>query len=377
MKSTQYEIDKQKNKRNLVRNEFLYNGKSAGKYDFPIIKKQNIDVEKIKLLSFLDAKPGDEKNSDKTLHFFTYDWKFEKVYEKADDELEKLKQYYCLLSPDFSIFTNMPLALQIESVFKNRWCGAFWQSRGLNVIPTVSWGDERSFDFCFDGIEEGSVVFVCTYYSENDELSCYDEPFEAMKSNRNVRSFLPATYEWVKDLPPSEQSRFYFEKRNRNVVGLNPRDFKYIDYKDPYAHDFLAKCPVCGKICAVDQFGNGECDNCSWGLGRDDGKFPDKVMYPNLVSLCKARRLYKEGKPLKPDFDDFIAGLEMYSEMTFYYKGVEAAVYYGENRNIHMEYGRQNSVFPTEEEFRDNARADGKLLKDIWDDVEKADYMQG
>ena len=63
--------------------------------------------------------------------------------------------------------------------------------------------------------------------------------------------------------------------------------------------------------------------------------------------------------------------------MTFYYKGVEAAVYYGENRNIHMEYGRQNSVFPTEEEFRDNARADGKLLKDIWDDVEKADYMQG
>ena len=43
----------------------------------------------------------------------------------------------------------MPLALQIESVFKNRWCGAYWQSKGLKVIPTVSWGDERSFDFCF------------------------------------------------------------------------------------------------------------------------------------------------------------------------------------------------------------------------------------
>ena len=341
------------------------------------------------------AKPDDSKNRDKTLHFFTYDWKFENVYEKAADELEKLKQYYCLLSPDFSIFTNMPLALQIESVFKNRWCGAFWQSRGLNVIPTVSWGDEKSFDFCFDGIEEGAVVFVCAYYRENDESSfmtgynemikrikpslvlCYDEPFGAMKRKGNVKSFLPTTYEWVKDLPPREQARFDFEKRNRNVVGLNPRDFKYIDYKDPYALDFLAKCPVCGKICAVDQFGNGECDNCSWGLGRDDEKVPDKVQYPNLVSLGKARRLYREGKPLKPDFDDFIAGLEMYSEMTFYYKGIEAAVYYDEYGNIRLKYGGQKAVFPSAEEFYDNARVDGKLLKDVWDKIEKADYMQG
>lgn len=395
MEDTKYEIDKQKRKQDLVRNEFLYNGKSAGKYDFPIIRKQDIDVEKIKLMSFSDAKPDDSKNRDKTLHFFTYDWKFENVYEKAADELEKLKQYYCLLSPDFSIFTNMPLALQIESVFKNRWCGAFWQSRGLNVIPTVSWGDEKSFDFCFDGIEEGAVVFVCAYYRENDDSSfmtgynemikrikpslvlCYDEPFGAMKGKGNVKSFLPTTYEWVKNLPLREQARFDFEKRNRNVVGLNPRDFKYIDYKDPYALDFLAKCPVCGKICAVDQFGNGECDNCSWGLGRDDEKVPDKVQYPNLVSLGKARRLYREGKALKPDFDDFIAGLEMYSEMTFYYKGIEAAVYYDEYGNICLEYGGQKAVFPSAEGFYDNARVDGKLLKDVWNKVEKADYMQG
>ena len=45
-----YEIEKQKKKQLLVRNEFLYQGKSAGKYDFPIIKKQNIDIEKIKFL---------------------------------------------------------------------------------------------------------------------------------------------------------------------------------------------------------------------------------------------------------------------------------------------------------------------------------------
>lgn len=127
---SEYEIDKQKRKQRLVRNEFLYNGESVGVYNMPLIRKQEIDVEKIQLLCYADARNGDEKNKDKTIHFFTYDWKFGKVYDNPDEELEKLGQYYALFSPDFSVFTNMPLALQIESVFKNRWCGAFWQSRG-------------------------------------------------------------------------------------------------------------------------------------------------------------------------------------------------------------------------------------------------------
>mgnify|MGYP000225404801 CR=1 FL=1 len=128
---TKYKIEKEIKKQKIVRNEFLYHGNSVGKYEFPIIRKQDIDVNKIKLLSYVDTKADDKENKDKTIHFFTHDWKFEKVYENADKELEKLKQYYCLLSPDFSMFTNMPIALQIASVFKNRWCGAYWQSKGL------------------------------------------------------------------------------------------------------------------------------------------------------------------------------------------------------------------------------------------------------
>ena len=168
--NNEYEEDKQKRKQRLVRNEFLYFNQSSGKYEFPIIKKDEIDPDKIKFLSYVDAKLDDKENKDKTIHFFTYDWKFEKVYTNIDNEIEKLKNYYCVLSPDFSIFTNMPLALQIESIFKNRWCGAYMQSKGIKVIPTVSWGDARSFDFCFDGIERDSIVAVSTYYREtNDE----------------------------------------------------------------------------------------------------------------------------------------------------------------------------------------------------------------
>lgn len=134
---------------------------------------------------------------------------------------------------------------------------------------------------------------------------------------------------------------------------------------------------MCGKVCRIDQYGNGECDNCLWQLGRYDEQVADSVQYPNLVSLNKARRLYKEGKPLKPDFDDFIAGLEMYSEMTFYYKGIEAAVCFDSNGAIHLEYGNRDDVFSNTEEFHDKSRVDGKPLKEIWNEVENADYMQG
>lgn len=155
---TEYELQKRRNKQELVRNEFT----TVGKYQIPLIRKQDIDLDTISLISFSDIKHDDKENAYKTVHFFTYDWLFDKVYEKAADCAEKLKQYYALLSPDFSMFTDMPKALQIYSVFKNRWCGAYWQSLGLRVIPTISWGDESSFDFCFDGVEEGATVAVCT-----------------------------------------------------------------------------------------------------------------------------------------------------------------------------------------------------------------------
>ncbi|MCL2540053.1 MAG: DUF4417 domain-containing protein [Firmicutes bacterium] len=194
---TDYEREKFKKKQKIVRNEF----KTTGKYNMPIIKKQNIDLDKIELWNHKKAKADDAENKHKTLHFFAYDWEHESVYDKPDIAMEKLDQYYALLSPDFSLYWNMPLALQIYSTFKNRWCGAYWQSMGKLVIPTVCTGLEESYEFCFDGIEEGCVVAVSTYRREDykDEfmkgynkmlevirpsaIICYGEPFQEMKGN--------------------------------------------------------------------------------------------------------------------------------------------------------------------------------------------------
>ena len=197
---TNYEYEKAEKKLRLIRNEFT----TTGKFNFPIISKQEIDLDCIDLWSWNKAKSNDEENKYKTIHFFTYDWHFDSVYTNPENALNKLQQYYAVLTPDFSLYFDMPLALQIYSTFKNRWCGAYWQNQGLKVIPTVNWGKEDSFEFCFDGIEKGSVVAVSTYSREDYEqefmlgynkmleiiqpsaVICYGTPFKAMTGNIKV-----------------------------------------------------------------------------------------------------------------------------------------------------------------------------------------------
>ena len=90
---------------------------------------------------------------------------------------------------------------QIESVARSRWCGAWWQSRGMTVVPTISWGKYASYRFCFDAVEEGSVVAVATYACRQvradymrgydamlerinpEAIICYGTPFDEMRGN--------------------------------------------------------------------------------------------------------------------------------------------------------------------------------------------------
>lgn len=175
-----YEYEKSLKKQKLTRGQF----KTVGKYGMPLIRKQEIDLDKIDLWGYVKTKLNDEENKDKTIHFFTYDWNFENVFDKPEKTMEKLDQYYALLSPEFSLYWDMPKAVQIYNTFKNRWCGAFWQKQGKIVIPTVCSAGPNSYDFCFDGIEEGSVVAISTYRREryrHEIMQSYNKMLEVIK----------------------------------------------------------------------------------------------------------------------------------------------------------------------------------------------------
>jgi hypothetical protein len=153
----------------------------VGDYDMPFIYAQDVTVCDIELISFSNLRFNDNSASakDKSVHFFIDDYKFDEVWNNPEKQLQKLAQYRQLLSPGFSVYSNMPEAMQIYNTFRNRWCAAFWQRNKLTVIPTVVWGADNTFDFCFDGIEEGSIVAVSTI-GTNDDYMAFISGFRRM-----------------------------------------------------------------------------------------------------------------------------------------------------------------------------------------------------
>lgn len=96
------------------------------------------------------------------IHFYLDDYQFERVWNQPERYIEIFKKYDCILSPDFSLYTDMPIPMQVWNTFRSRFLGQFYQKQGIKVIPTISWGDPRTYDFCFDGIPQGSIVSIST-----------------------------------------------------------------------------------------------------------------------------------------------------------------------------------------------------------------------
>lgn len=132
----------------------------VGKYGIPEIQPvYECDINK--WINFNYVKPyATKKDVDMGVHFFMYDSRFERVWNIPDKYITYLSRYSCVLSPDFSLYTDFPLAISIYNHYRKHWLGAYWQSKGINVIPTISWSDEDSFEWCFDGEPKNSVVAV-------------------------------------------------------------------------------------------------------------------------------------------------------------------------------------------------------------------------
>lgn len=123
-----------------------------------------------KLLRFCDYNALSEKELPEYIaHFYYDDFKFIQAWRDPDKYISKLREFKAVISPDFSLYTDFPRALQILSCYRRQWCGAYWQSLGIDVIPDVVWGDEESFQYCFEGIPMHSVVAVSSVGVSNDK----------------------------------------------------------------------------------------------------------------------------------------------------------------------------------------------------------------
>ena len=145
-----------------------------------------------------------------------------------------------------------------------------------------------------------------------------------------------------------------------------------------FKRKFATKCPVCGANGSKDQYGRGECDKCGWIFYPFVEEQKDNVIYPNLISLNKAKKLYKENKPMKPDLDDFLEAFEFYGETGFEYKDLMFCLFRHGDNGIEMGWGPNDdeiAYFKDEEDFIKNAKIGNEYVRDIWDKVENPCYL--
>lgn len=133
-----------------------------GKYDIPMLLPTHIDnLKDIPLQGFNFAlKEKNPKNIG--VHFFLHDYQFERVWNYPDRYTELLSKFAFVLSPDFSPYADMPKALKIYNVYRNKWCARYWQEFGIQVIPTITWSDADSIQYCLDGVPKHSTIAIST-----------------------------------------------------------------------------------------------------------------------------------------------------------------------------------------------------------------------
>lgn len=141
----------------------------VGKYDIPEIEPV-YELPEIKEWIGFNYVLSDDNPEGKAVHFFIDDYQFERVWNNPDKYVDKLRQYVCITSPDFSPYGDMPLATQIFNHYRKHWVARYFQECGITVIPTIrASADERSLEFFLEGEPEESIVICSSMWTSASE----------------------------------------------------------------------------------------------------------------------------------------------------------------------------------------------------------------
>ena len=108
------------------------------------------------------------KNFNQWVHFYEDDYKIERIWNNPRKYVSRLQKFKGIITPDFSLYRDMPLVMQQWNTYRGKALGHWWQSLGMNVIPNVRWSDERSYVFCCNGLSERSIICVGSYVCLRD-----------------------------------------------------------------------------------------------------------------------------------------------------------------------------------------------------------------
>lgn len=155
----------------------MINFENLDKFSFPGVGKYNIpEIQPTTKYPDGDFIPVNYAKTEKfpetkNVHFFVDDYQFIRFWNQPDRYIPILQKFNSVCAPDFSTYTDMPLAMQIYNHYRKHWLACYWQLHGMTVYPTISWSTPDSYDWCFDGEPVGGIVAVSSVGTQANKES--------------------------------------------------------------------------------------------------------------------------------------------------------------------------------------------------------------
>lgn len=142
----------------VFKSELVAGAQFSTVFEFP----QIMAVQHKPLRAIPFEKACTATNFQQWVHFYTHDRNFERIWSNSKRYLPILRRFSGVITPDFSLYREMPLSMQIWNTYRNRVLSYWLQREGVRIVPNVRWGDERTYIFAFEGLAQGGTVAVST-----------------------------------------------------------------------------------------------------------------------------------------------------------------------------------------------------------------------
>lgn len=161
--------------------ELVEGAEFEGPYDIPVIKPlpERVPLPKA-LLRFDKRRRTDDLHQ--WVHCYLFDRRFGQLIADTEKYLVEIGRFDGFITPDPSLYRDMPVAAQIANTYLNRAVGCYAQRRGVPVVCNVRWSDERSFPFFCDGAPHHNTVSVSNHgcLRGRENLYWFERGFDEM-----------------------------------------------------------------------------------------------------------------------------------------------------------------------------------------------------
>ena len=131
-------------------------------FDFPpcVPYTGHIDVNSLSCIDFNTARSKRDLSDYNCLHFYCDDYKFNCIWNNPNKYIDFLKKFDYVIMPDFSLYFDFPIALQIYNKYRNHWLASFFYLHNIHMIPNINLSTLECIPWSMLGYPQNSVVAV-------------------------------------------------------------------------------------------------------------------------------------------------------------------------------------------------------------------------